>query len=378
MTAPDGGIYWLGFNRAGVHMVGTVIRGDWLEKLGMELPETTDEFVRAMKAFRDQDMNGNGISDDELPWAEWNTTVFYKSMFPSFGMQAGGATDWVQDETGLLSFAFTTENYKELMEWLNMVYREKLIPQDLNVPNGGPGYEFMSGNLGAAQQLLDGQGKDASWARGMKVPGAYWLAMPPLMGPHGDRGMAVRSPSSSESYALTRDSQYKNEVVGFMDYYLASQEGNAANMGGVPEAWEIKDGWPQQTEKFNNASADDKKKMKGIYFHPWWEYEERYFSWFSDQCVEDYKNFNQYITPIILFSGLYATLEENEVIQEYWAGPEGISTYVNDMAKKFISGEEPLTNWDQYVAQVKALGIDKVLEVNQTKYDRMLKALGQL
>jgi hypothetical protein len=107
-------------------------------------------------------------------------------MQASFGLPAMmGASAWMSDEYGILTFAKTTDNWKELMEWLHMAYREKLMPQDLNVPNGGPGYEFMSGNLGAQLQLLDGQGKDASWARGMKVPGAYWLAMPPLAGPRG-------------------------------------------------------------------------------------------------------------------------------------------------------------------------------------------------
>lgn len=378
MTGPDGGIYWLGFNRAGVHMVGTVIRGDWLEKLGMKLPQTLDEFVRALKAFRDQDMNGNGIANDELPWAEWRTDVFWRSMQASFGMQPGGQQDWIQDQYGILTFAPTTENWKQLMTWLNMVYKEKLIPQDLNVANGGPGFEFMGGNLGAQQQLLDGQGKDASWARGMKVPGAYWLAMPPLAGPNGARGMAVRMPSNTESYGISGDSKLANEIVGMMDYWLATQEGNAANMGGVPDAWVIKDGWPQDSEKFKNASDDEKKKMRGVYFHPWWEYEERYFSWFSAQCIEDYNNFKQYIVPVVSWSDLYSTVEENEVIQEYWSGPEGISAYVFEMSQKFVSGEEPLTNWDQYVNQVKALGIDKVKEVNQARWDRMLRALGQL
>ena len=43
-----------------------MIRQDWLDELGLSMPETQDELVEVLKAFRDQDPNGNGIAD-EIP-----------------------------------------------------------------------------------------------------------------------------------------------------------------------------------------------------------------------------------------------------------------------------------------------------------------------
>ena len=43
-----------------------MIRKDWLDNLGLEMPTTQSEMVEVLKAFRDQDPNGNGIAD-ELP-----------------------------------------------------------------------------------------------------------------------------------------------------------------------------------------------------------------------------------------------------------------------------------------------------------------------
>ena len=34
----------------------------------MEVPTTTDEFVAVLRAFRDNDMNGNGDPSDEIPF----------------------------------------------------------------------------------------------------------------------------------------------------------------------------------------------------------------------------------------------------------------------------------------------------------------------
>lgn len=40
-----------------------MLRKDWLDKLGMEVPETLDEFYEALKAFKEKDPDGNGVDD---------------------------------------------------------------------------------------------------------------------------------------------------------------------------------------------------------------------------------------------------------------------------------------------------------------------------
>lgn len=42
---------------------GVVIRKDWLDKLGLKVPKTTDEFFEVMKAFTFKDPDGNGKND---------------------------------------------------------------------------------------------------------------------------------------------------------------------------------------------------------------------------------------------------------------------------------------------------------------------------
>ena len=47
-----------------------------------------------------------------------------------------------------------------------------------------------------------------------------------------------------------------------------------------------------------------------------------------------------------------------------------ITSYVDQMKSKFIPGVTPLTEWDNYVQKVKDMGIDEVLKIKQTAYDR--------
>lgn len=46
-----------------------------------------------------------------------------------------------------------------------------------------------------------------------------------------------------------------------------------------------------------------------------------------------------------------------------------VDTYVDEMVLKFITGAEPLANWDGFVATVKGMGIDTVIDIMQSAYD---------
>jgi putative aldouronate transport system substrate-binding protein len=50
-----------------------------------------------------------------------------------------------------------------------------------------------------------------------------------------------------------------------------------------------------------------------------------------------------------------------------------INIYVDEMALRFIKGEEPLSNWGTYVQNVRNMGIDTVVTNYQAAYDRYLK-----
>ena len=56
------------------------INATWIEQLGMEAPTTADELYAVLEGFRDEDMNGNGDTTDEIPLS-WSKGIenFYKT-----------------------------------------------------------------------------------------------------------------------------------------------------------------------------------------------------------------------------------------------------------------------------------------------------------
>ncbi|MDF2726249.1 MAG: extracellular solute-binding protein, partial [Paenibacillus sp.] len=88
-TTPDGHIYALGFMEANDYMTyrnQLAINRDWLDKLGLELPQTTDELLHVLRAFKQGDPNGNGLAD-EIPLASLYSGINqnFHALFNAFG-----------------------------------------------------------------------------------------------------------------------------------------------------------------------------------------------------------------------------------------------------------------------------------------------------
>ena len=64
ITTPNGNIYSLPNVDGSLHVQYNM---KWLDNLGLEMPTTTEEFYQVMKAFKEQDANGNGDLNDEIP-----------------------------------------------------------------------------------------------------------------------------------------------------------------------------------------------------------------------------------------------------------------------------------------------------------------------
>ena len=80
-TSPDGNIYSLGNYDLCYHCYYSQrvwYNKTWLDKLGLAVPQTTEELYAVLTAFKTQDPNGNGKAD-EVPFTGattgWNTTL---------------------------------------------------------------------------------------------------------------------------------------------------------------------------------------------------------------------------------------------------------------------------------------------------------------
>lgn len=64
---------------------------------------------------------------------------------------------------------------------------------------------------------------------------------------------------------------------------------------------------------------------------------------------------------------LYLTNEEQEIVNTIEVD---LKSYVEQLEARFITGVEPLSNWDKYVETIKGMNIEEYIEIYQGAYDR--------
>ncbi|KAI7257826.1 hypothetical protein KC345_g10685 [Hortaea werneckii] len=110
------------------------INQKWLDNLGLQMPTNWDELFDVLKAFKDEDANGNGDKNDEIPMDFAPTgTVAFGAFMPTVLMGSEGIT--LTDNSGLGYFVedgkvknfFTDERYKTLVAFLNKCFSAGLI-----------------------------------------------------------------------------------------------------------------------------------------------------------------------------------------------------------------------------------------------------------
>lgn len=225
LTLEDGNIYSLGyFNEcAGLEIDNRqFINKSWLERLSLNMPGTIDELTEVLRAFRDQDANGNGDPTDEVPLSSTSISALTSTFLGAFGLQNRGPNQaWVDvdETTGSLRFWPAAEGYKQLLKTLQGWYAEKLLDNDIftmtiesNVAKGtadriGLQCSYNMTNVGNQAEKYQG------------FPAA-------LIGPDGDQlYTAVKSTIYAPgSFVICKDNKNPEATMKWVDYFY-SQEG---------------------------------------------------------------------------------------------------------------------------------------------------------
>lgn len=234
---------------------GLIIRQDWLDRLGLETPETLEDWVNVLRAFRDQDANGNGDPNDEVPFSAgghaWYTT-FWGYLWDLNLFQSDG---WHAMEDGSMRYDFTTDEAYEFYQWLNSIYAEGLLdPEFMTLGGENALYAKVSQDKVGAFTAYPGRipmMEDALKAMG--VEDAYLKPVPMPEGPMG-RHLEVVNRVNANGYAVTGASKNKSVAVALLNYIYGTKEGQELMNFGIEGVTYVKnaDGTYAYTEKVTN------------------------------------------------------------------------------------------------------------------------------
>ena len=134
MTLPDGHIYTIPFlvKEPLVNYLPYINR-EWLDRLGLSVPTTPEELKEVLIAFRDEDANGNGDPNDEIPFSGTPDNLSLGMCAGWFGVDAYEKSEYpfFYRDGDTIRFAANTEEYREFIRYFADLYQEGLIDPEL-------------------------------------------------------------------------------------------------------------------------------------------------------------------------------------------------------------------------------------------------------
>lgn len=120
-------------------------RQDWLENLGMKVPETLEEFKQTLMAFTYDDPDGNG-KDDTIGITTTKGIGTWNFIFYAYGRSYA---DYALDKDGNVIPVFEHESFKKGMEYLKDLWQEGVIDKEFMLNDAKKAEEkFYKGRAG--------------------------------------------------------------------------------------------------------------------------------------------------------------------------------------------------------------------------------------
>ncbi len=123
---------------------GFWIRKDWVKKLNLSLPTSTDELYAVAKAFSENDPDGDGKRDT---YGLTSNGIWW--MYPLMNAFDTSYYSFKQDESGKWQPEAINANMKSAVEYLHKMYAENILDPDFVVNTEDQVYEkFITGKIG--------------------------------------------------------------------------------------------------------------------------------------------------------------------------------------------------------------------------------------
>lgn len=198
----------------GIANHGIWIRQDWLDKLNLKAPTTTEELIEVAKKFKESDPDGNGKADTVPIVFNGNAVQILRAFF------SVNENQWYLEE-GKLKFGRTLDRYKDSIAYQKSLFDQGLLDKEYITDSnfqrarqmwttGKAGIYFSSWNM-------ENEFKDLK----KNVPDAKMVPMEPVASKYGRNGLYQELPAN---ILVAFNSQMKEDkieaAIKFLDWMM--------------------------------------------------------------------------------------------------------------------------------------------------------------
>ncbi|MCM3339396.1 extracellular solute-binding protein [Paenibacillus sp. MER TA 81-3] len=367
ITTPDGHIYSLPNIDldAGWYRGPMWYNGKFLKALGMDkVPSTTDELYTYLKRVKEEDPNGNG-KQDEIPLTSVKLDDLRMWLLGSWGIYNEVI---YADKENKVHYTPMEPGYKEYLTFLNKLWSEGLLDKE---------------TFSQTDEQKKAKGKNNQVGLFADYHAYFTLGgepnmTDPMYAPVNSNvpAVAAKHPGLAKgAFAITNKNQNPEATIRWVDY-LYSEEG-AELLSNGPEGilWKYVNKDDHTKEWLPVPGGGDREEYRATLTPDYATvvpklsndnvkrgFEGEFEAWLKKETAEK-------IAPIskVPFPSVYLSQEDQ---QEASSLRSDLDTYVKQMEAKFVTGQEPLSNWDKYIETCKKMGGERIVEIYQAAYDQ--------
>lgn len=372
-TSADGHIYGLPAKRPCRPTVSNqmFINKVWLDNLGLDVPTTYTEFVDVLRAFKDQDANGNGDPSDEIPFGQGYADSVMFFCLP-FGTTLGAdGTYSMALKDGEPVYLPVTDNYKEGIKWMHECYEEGLIDVELFTQDSTMQNAKLM-NEPAIVGTAPGWTADSTFYTNADE----YIALPALTGPDGNAYISsdpehwnycryefvITTSCKDPGTLLSWVDKFYTEDASIQNYYGifglgVEKDEEAGTYTVLPPV----DGNTADTNAWIHSLRDFGPKYVGEDFNDKVIYAEENG---DASKLELDKEMKQYATEA--YPNVSYTVDQLNTLATLYTD---ISTYVSTMQSTWLTEGGVDEQWDTYISTLEQMGFNDFMQIMTDAYN---------
>lgn len=206
-------------------MFARYARQDWLDNLGMDVPETIEDLYEMARAFTEDDPDGNGRDDTVglVSAGTWNLQDIFASFDARLNNFGADPICWDENENAYVD-SFLKPEAAEALAFLADLYQNGYLDQETFTNNSSAmRSKLWSGDYGSAYYWLHWGTRNWLPTLRENVPDAEYVMLPQLTG-NRTENINFTIGSSGGSYALLANTENPREMANlFVDTFFGNE-----------------------------------------------------------------------------------------------------------------------------------------------------------
>ncbi len=382
LTTPDGHIYALPYMctdpMGGGRAFKLYFNTQWLKKLGLKAPTNTTELEHVLEEFVTKDPNGNGKADEQGFYMDSGQFSAFELMIKAaYGMNTAGRTamenNFYIDNNNKAQYTFTSNNMKKAWEYEANLYKKGLIAK---TAFAGVDYDkWIADSEKDVVGCFSWVGRDFISPKVMN----NYTPVTILNGPDGKDGTLVtQSPIMGQSaFVITKDAKNPKKLLKWVDYWYSKAGSEMGFYGKEGVTYHVVDGKKVYLDKILNYAKGPQlgayQYVDQVYggFYPYLEIPEADKITAYGRPAEPYTDNPTEHLPKQILPNFMATADESA---ELSTTSTDMQKYVDQARVKFVTGKWDVDkNWNNYVSQMKKIGLDQWVKIKNKQYQRYEK-----